>query len=156
MKTISFIEKLPLRPYLLCSKPVKPGHYYVDCYRGALCPRMSIEIRSVEKRMDRILTDISAGKRRNIDELSVMCRERLGVLFLYRPMLYRSIRRQSWRYNIVHVIPNYRPSSDRGAADISTVCRPSYRPSIYRHHRSGPPLRHKIHTFYHYIFWNLS
>jgi len=26
MKTISFIEKLPFRPYLLCSKPVKPGH----------------------------------------------------------------------------------------------------------------------------------
>jgi len=29
MKTISFIEKLPFRPYLLCSKPVKPGHYSV-------------------------------------------------------------------------------------------------------------------------------
>ena len=26
MKTISFIEKLPFRPYLLCSKPIKPGH----------------------------------------------------------------------------------------------------------------------------------
>ena len=26
---ISFIEKLPFRPYLLCSKPVKPGHYSV-------------------------------------------------------------------------------------------------------------------------------
>ena len=25
MKTISFIEKLSFRPYLLCSKPVKPG-----------------------------------------------------------------------------------------------------------------------------------
>ena len=29
MKTISFIEKLLFRPYLLCSKPVKPGHYSV-------------------------------------------------------------------------------------------------------------------------------
>ena len=29
MKTISFIEKLPFRPYLLCSKLVKPGHYNV-------------------------------------------------------------------------------------------------------------------------------
>ena len=29
MKTISFIEKLPFRPYLLYSKPVKPGHYSV-------------------------------------------------------------------------------------------------------------------------------
>ena len=29
MKTISFIEKLPFRPYLLCSKPVKAGHYSV-------------------------------------------------------------------------------------------------------------------------------
>ena len=29
LKTISFIEKLPFRPYLLCSKPVKPGHYSV-------------------------------------------------------------------------------------------------------------------------------
>ena len=29
MKTISFIKKLPFRPYLLCSKPVKPGHYSV-------------------------------------------------------------------------------------------------------------------------------
>ena len=26
MKAISFIEKLPFRPYLLCTKPVKPGH----------------------------------------------------------------------------------------------------------------------------------
>ena len=25
-ESISFIEKLPFRPYLLCSKPVKPGH----------------------------------------------------------------------------------------------------------------------------------
>ena len=29
MKAISFIEKLPFRPYFLCSKPVKPGHYSV-------------------------------------------------------------------------------------------------------------------------------
>ena len=29
MKTISFIEKLPFRPYLLCSKPVKLGQYSV-------------------------------------------------------------------------------------------------------------------------------
>ena len=29
MKTISFIKKLPFRQYLLCSKPVKPGHYSV-------------------------------------------------------------------------------------------------------------------------------
>ena len=29
MLTISFIDKLPFRPYLLCSKPVKPGHYSV-------------------------------------------------------------------------------------------------------------------------------
>ena len=29
LKTISFVEKLPFRPYLLCSKPVKPGHYSV-------------------------------------------------------------------------------------------------------------------------------
>ena len=30
LKTIFFvIEKLPFRPYLLCSKPVKPGHYSV-------------------------------------------------------------------------------------------------------------------------------
>ena len=27
LKTISFIEKLPFRPYWLCYKPVKPGHY---------------------------------------------------------------------------------------------------------------------------------
>ena len=29
MKAISFIEKLSFRPCLLCSKPVKPGHYSV-------------------------------------------------------------------------------------------------------------------------------
>ena len=28
MKAISFIEKLPFRPYSLCSKPVKPGQHY--------------------------------------------------------------------------------------------------------------------------------
>ena len=29
MRTISFTEKLLFRPYLLCSKPVKPEHYSV-------------------------------------------------------------------------------------------------------------------------------
>ena len=29
VEAISFIEKLPFRPYLLCSKPVKPVHYSV-------------------------------------------------------------------------------------------------------------------------------
>ena len=29
MKAIYFIEKLPFRSYLLCSKPVKPGQYNV-------------------------------------------------------------------------------------------------------------------------------
>ena len=29
MKTISFIEKLPFRLYVLCSKPVKLGQYGV-------------------------------------------------------------------------------------------------------------------------------
>ena len=29
LKTISFIQKLPFRPYLLCSQPVRPGHYSV-------------------------------------------------------------------------------------------------------------------------------
>ena len=29
MKTISFIDKLLFRPYLLCSKPVKQGQYSV-------------------------------------------------------------------------------------------------------------------------------
>ena len=32
MKAISFIEKLPFRPYLLCSKPVKLGHYCTVYY----------------------------------------------------------------------------------------------------------------------------
>ena len=29
LKIIVFIEKLPFRPYLLCSKPVNAGHYSV-------------------------------------------------------------------------------------------------------------------------------
>ena len=29
MLKTTLIEKLPFRPYLLCSKPVKPGHYSV-------------------------------------------------------------------------------------------------------------------------------
>ena len=94
----------------------------VDCYRGALCPRMSIEIRSVEKRMDRILTDISAGKRRNIDELSVMCRERLGILFLYRPTA-TSVD------TTTAMAVQHRPCHPQ----LSTEDRPIYRPCADRH-----------------------
>ena len=61
--------------------------------------------------------------------------------YLYRPTA-TSVDTTTTIANINRVIPNYRPSSNRGSTEISTVSRPTYRPllSIKAPYKTQDPL----------------